>query len=158
MVSIKQSTFFLVYTQRTMKVLMNIVIRMFQMNLHIQGMQLVWISLVDPNLCFSFIWEKCCIYLTLTYVLRHKRQDLIVLVWNSCAPCCHFDTKIEVVTIKYNIFGGLALQSSFSFLKQDPEPANFIIMMEISSSAISRGRHKIKYSFRTCRIFYLAVS
>ena len=47
--SIKQSNYFLVWTQWSMKLLMVKVIRMFQMILHIKGMQSVWISLVDPN-------------------------------------------------------------------------------------------------------------
>ena len=86
--SIEQFNFFFVWTQSSMELLMIRVIRMFQINLHIQGMQTVWLSLEDPNwgrsvchfyfcchLHFSFLLEKCCIHLTLIYVLRHKRQE-----------------------------------------------------------------------------------
>ena len=47
--SIKQSKFFLVWTQWSIKLLMIRVIRMFQMNLHIQRKQSVLLSREDPN-------------------------------------------------------------------------------------------------------------
>ena len=47
--SIKQPKFFLVWTQWSIEQLMIRVIRMFQMNLHIQRKQSVWLSREDPN-------------------------------------------------------------------------------------------------------------
>ena len=79
-VSIKHSTFVLFWTQWYLNLLMTRVIKMFQMNLHLQGMQsdFHWNTLIRGEvsanfyfcccLCFSFILEKGCIYLTLTCI------------------------------------------------------------------------------------------